>query len=386
MAIMRAAESLRVRLEQMLSPLRGPGVLPEDHHWVETETEQGVTLRIVGPTSTLLIELEGADPTRPCYARTRRFNVYYATLGERASDLSDPERRILDALVTVLKAREGSLPMAPSAPPSQRIMVREIEVERGLVDEGGGAFYVNPYVGCMLACPFCYASHRAHFSRELEGAPVAEWGRWLDVKVGLPSIVASEARALSARGVAGYVRMSPIVTDPYQPLEKRYRVTRGCLEALVGSTLVPVVLTRSASVLEDRALLASLRGVVGMSITTDDDDVRAAFEPGTEPIDGRIATLAALKGAGLTTFAVIQPMLPMDPARLVSLLAPHVEAVRMGPLYEKYRAEEIALRLGRAEVLDPAWERATFETLRAGFERAGVLVNPTTEPWSVFLR
>lgn len=381
MALVRVTDTLRARIAALVEPLRAA---PGGYRLEELETEQGIRLLFgLGDGSAVEIELEAADEARPCYARTGRFNVYLARRSGAGGAMSPAEAALLDHVVHVLRTREGLLP-APSreAYDGKRVLVREIEEERVLfADETPGSYYVNPYVGCMLACPFCYASHRADFSRSLAGLPEAPWGKWVDVKVNAPEVLARELAAHEP----GTVRMSPIVTDPYQPLERRYRVTRRCLEVMQPTAYRPAVLTRSSLVREDLALLARCHEAIGgVSIPTDDEGVIAALEPGTEPVHVRVATLRAMHEAGLTTFAIVQPMLPLDPARLVERVAPWARAVRIGPLFEKQRVRAVYERLGRTEALGEAWERATFAELRERFEKEGVLVNPSFAPWHVF--
>jgi hypothetical protein len=214
------------------------------------EVEQGIALGFRGPRGRLVVELDLLDPARGCYARTRRFNVYYSSVDRLRRDLDADERAVVDAVVTAARVHEGELPSPSSGPPTDparvRVRVREIPVERALVTEAPGVYYLNPYVGCLLACPYCYAMHRADGSRALEGEPVLPWGRWVDVKTDLPSVLAQEI----ATHAPGVVRMSPIVTDPYQPIERRYRITRGCLDAMRGTGFVPMILTRSSMVLD----------------------------------------------------------------------------------------------------------------------------------------
>lgn len=382
----RTAASLRARMGQWLRPLQEGRGLPPGFRLLDWETDQGITLLIAGAARgrRLRVELEHADPSRPCFARTARFNVYYQAAGSPGVGLplSPAERAALEAVVEILRAREGELAMNELAETSPRVRVREVEVDRGLCVDGPGAYYLNPYVGCMLACSFCYAAHRADLSRSLEGLPRADWGKWVDVKVNLPEVVAREVRRLPP----GTVRMSPIITDPYQPVERKYEITRGCIEAMAGTAFVPLLLTRSRLILRDLDVLARCPGAsVGMSVPTDDGAALEAFEPGTEPLEGRLEALRALSAAGLRTFAIVQPMLPLDPARLVDLVAPHARAVRIGPMFEKQRTREIYARLGREDALDEAWERATFEELRARFEARGVAVNPEGRGWE-FLR
>jgi DNA repair photolyase len=382
MPIPRVVESMRHTLGAALDleSLRTTGTLPGGWRLDEVDVEQGITLLLRGPNASLVVELEGRDPSRPCFAATERFNVYYRCLDTAEVGGAETRLAVLEALVALLRRREHRLPLSPPVDvEAGRVIVREVEVDRGLVPEGERAYYLNPYVGCMLACPFCYASHRAHFSRSLEGAATPPWGKWVDVKVNLPSVVAREVRTLDP----GTVRISPIVTDPYQPLERRYRVTRRCLEAMVDTSFVPIVLTRASLVLEDVELLLRCRSLVGISVPTDDDDVRAAFEPSTESIQSRLDTLRALKDAGLRTFAIVQPMLPLEPDFLVDRLAGLVDAVRIGPMFEKARIAPVYARVGREDALEPGWELRTLTALSAGFSARGVAVNPTAGEWSV---
>ncbi len=368
MSVRREHDGLYARIRHWLAPLRVPGALPRGFLVEEIETEQGITLTLGGPEGRIRVELERADPARACFATTALFNVYYDGSG-RDGPLRDVGQ-LVDAVVRVVRANEAELRFDDAG--SARSAVREIEVDRGLVREREGAYYANPYVGCMLGCAFCYAQGRADFSRALDGRASVPWGKWVDVKVNLAEVVAREVKVLPP----GTVRMSPIVTDPYQPIERRYRVTRGVLGALVGSEFSPIVLTRSSLVIEDVPLLASFpRAFLGVSVPTDDDAVRTAFEPNTEPISARLDTLRLARAAGVVTFAVIQPMLPLTPRKLVAALDGLVDAVRMGPLFEKPLALPMFRALGRS-MPSESDERATFEELRALFERRGIRVNP----------
>lgn len=369
MTVRRTRSPLAATIARWMGAL----ALPPGWRLASQEVEQGIALGFRGPRGRLVVELDTLDPSRGCYARTARLNVYYSSVDRLRRDLDADERAVIDRVVEAVRAHEHELPAPPAGPPPDpaRVRVRELAADRALVPEGPGVYYLNPYVGCLLACPYCYAMHRADGSRALEGEPALPWGKWVDVKPDLPAVL---ARELAARA-PGVVRMSPIVTDPYQPIERRYRVTRGCLDAMAGTGFVPMVLTRSTSVLDDLDRLRAFpRALVGMSVPTDDDAVRAAFEPRTEPVGARLEALRALHSAGLRTFAVIQPMLPMDPAALVEALAPWVHAVRIAPMYEKGRSASIYREIGREEAATEAWELRTFEALREGFRARSVPV------------
>ena len=301
---------------------------PAGSQWrvVSHDTEQGLCISLARGARVLLVELEPRDASRPCFARTRRFNVSVRPRFDDG-DLDDAERRLVMGVVGVVGAREGALPViAPRSEPVRGSAVRAVRASRVLVPEGRGQYYLNPYAGCMIGCPYCYVDERADLSRALDGQPRHAWGRWVDVKVDAPEVLRREVRNLPP----GPVRMSPILTDPYQPLERAYRITRGCLEVLLEAGFSPVILTRGARVVEDIDLLSRFaRAAVGMSLPTDDDSVRARFEPGADSVDARVDALARLHGAGLRTFLAVQPMLPMDPARLVARTAPYVHTVRV---------------------------------------------------------
>ena len=339
------------------------------HSW---DAEQGICLTFANPhASYLLLEFEQRNDRLDCYARTTRFNVCVRRQFDDAP-LSDADRMFIDRVIAVVREREGTLPDAERPAATRPTMVREILVDRVLMPEGGKQYYINPYVGCMIACPFCYVIDRADFSRRLEGLPQLPWGRYLDVKVNAAEVLRRETQSIGD----GIVRMSPILTDPYQPAERRYRITRQCLEVLQETELAPVVLTRAPRILDDLALLQRFRrALVGFSIPTDADEYRQIFEPSADPIDERVAALRALHAGGVRTFAVIQPVLPMDPDRLVDLLAPYVRAVRLDKLYLGERVMPLYERHGLQRFATDAYASATIEHLTRGFQARGVRVD-----------
>lgn len=334
------------------------------------DTEQGLCLTLARGDRVLLVELEARDEARDCYARTRRFNVCVRPRFG-GDDLTEAERRLVSGVVATVRQREARLPVLDARPAAPRASaVREVSASRVLIAEGRGQYYLNPYAGCMIGCPYCYVGDRADFSRALESQPSYPWGRWVDVKVDAPEVLRREVRGLPP----GPVRMSPILTDPYQPLERTYRVTRRCLEVLLEAGFSPVILTRGARVAEDVELLARFpRAAVGLSIPTDDDAVRARFEPGADPIEARVEALARCHAAGLRTFVVVQPMLPMDPARLVDLTAPHADVARVDRMHDLDRAG--ALYDGCPEAMTEGFFARTGDALRAGFAARGVTVD-----------
>jgi DNA repair photolyase len=166
---------------------------------------------------------------------------------------------------------------------------------------GGMDYAVNPYLGCSHACAYCYA----RFMRRM-GHPGEAWGSFVDVKVNAVDVLRVEA----AKKPRGRVMLSS-VTDAYQPLEEKYHLTRGCLEVLLEHGYRVDVLTKNVLVLRDIDLFRKFDEVeVGFTITSLDDSVRAAFEPGASQIHARLDALKTLSDEGILTYAFLGPMLP----------------------------------------------------------------------------
>jgi len=98
--------------------------------------------------------------------------------------------------------------------------------------------------------------------------------------------------------------------DPYQPLERKYELTRKCLQILVSHGWPVTIQTKSPLVLRDIDILKSGDNLeVGLSVTTSDDSIRRLFEPNAPPIGDRVRALGELHLAGMRTFAMVAPML-----------------------------------------------------------------------------
>ncbi|MBI3620087.1 radical SAM protein [Candidatus Roizmanbacteria bacterium] len=170
-------------------------------------------------------------------------------------------------------------------------------------------FVINPYVGCRFACKYCYASFMGRFV----GKKVSDWGEYVFAKKNAPELLRKELpRKLTRHGRGKEIFLSS-VTDPYQGLEVKYRLTRGCLEALVdfGFQGTLSILTKSGLVTRDLDVLKKFkRAVVGLTVTSTDDSISRYFEKYAPPVSERLKTLTALNQNGLATYAFIGPLLP----------------------------------------------------------------------------
>jgi DNA repair photolyase len=100
------------------------------------------------------------------------------------------------------------------------------------------------------------------------------------------------------------------VTDPYQPLERKYEITRKILEKLKNTKFFISILTKSSLVLRDINLLKQLNCEVGLTITTLNDNIRKLFEPNASSVEDRISAMKQLKDSGIKTYIFFGPMLP----------------------------------------------------------------------------
>jgi DNA repair photolyase len=132
------------------------------------------------------------------------------------------------------------------------------------------------------------------------------WGDHIEVKTNIPVVLAKELRTKKP-GVVGI----STVTDPYQPLEWSYHLTRQCLEQLVLRDFPAHVQTKSTLVTRDIDLLRRFSdSQVMMSVGTLDDQERRLLEPGTSPISERLAALRKISDAGIRTAVFFGPVYP----------------------------------------------------------------------------
>lgn len=203
---------------------------------------------------------------------------------------------------------------------------------------GQYSYTLNPYRGCAFGCTYCYAKGFTH-----DPALESSWGGWVQAKLNAPELLCREAGRLAGARV-----FMSSATDPYQPAERKHRLSRACLRVMLSMLPGPELITihtRSPYVLDDLDLLQALgeRVQVAMSVTTDDDEIRRIFEPHAPSIPRRLETLRALGDAGIRTRASVAPVLPSDPHRLARLVGEvtgraFVDAVRF-PSQQGYGLE-----------------------------------------------
>ena len=170
------------------------------------------------------------------------------------------------------------------------------------------AWSLNPYTGCVHRCTFCYV--RA-FERRADRPAGDEYGLAIRVKVNIIGVLRME---LARRGWRHEMVMIGAATDPYQPAEGRYRLTRGCLEVLADARTPFSIVTRGPLVVRDVDLLVAaahrVNVEVNVSIPTLDEGVWRRTEPGTAAPGQRLRAVRALVRAGIRTGVGMAPILP----------------------------------------------------------------------------
>ena len=170
------------------------------------------------------------------------------------------------------------------------------------------AWSLNPYMGCAHRCTFCYV--RA-FELRADRPSGDAYGRSIRVKVNVAEVLRAELGRRTWRREAVAIGAA---TDPYQPAEGRYRLTRACLEALRDARNPFHIITRSPMIVRDVDVLAEAASrakiSVSFSIPTLDEEVWRTTEPGTPPPRQRFRAVRCLTDAGIDAGVAVAPVLP----------------------------------------------------------------------------
>ena len=197
-------------------------------------------------------------------------------------------------------------------------------------------YTLNPYSGCSFGCTYCYAAFFSRSAEQRDG-----WGSWITVKRNAVERLAGQLRRKPTLLDGKRIYISS-VTDPYLPAEREYKLTRSILEVMAHgppaadvsvsaqptlfAEAVPepaaaspaqprlVIQTRSPDVVRDVDLFRDIeanggRVRVNMTVTTDDEDVRRAFEPSCPANARRLDAIRAVHKAGVEACVTMTPLL-----------------------------------------------------------------------------
>jgi DNA repair photolyase len=167
---------------------------------------------------------------------------------------------------------------------------------------------LNPYMGCAHRCTFCYV--RA-FEARADRPADDRYGRSIRVKTNVAAVLRRELARPSWRRESVAIGAA---TDPYQPAEGRYRLTRACIVELAAASTPFSLITRGplvwrdVDVLQDASRLVEVS--VNLSVPTLNDYVWRTTEPGTAPPRKRLEVVRRLAGAGIDVSVAMAPILP----------------------------------------------------------------------------
>ena len=217
----------------------------------------------------------------------------------------------------------------PAAPEPRRTAVEYVEepckVALNRVRGMPFGWSLNPYMGCEHRCSFCYV--RA-FERRAERPADDRYGRRIRVKTNVAAVLRAELgrRSWRREGVA-----IGAATDPYQPAEGTYRLTRACLETFADFANPAGIITRGPMIVRDLDVLTTLARrapvTVNFSIPTLDESIWRSTEPGTAHPRQRLRAVERLVAAGIRAGIGLAPILPGLSDR-PDLLADVVRAAR----------------------------------------------------------
>jgi len=181
----------------------------------------------------------------------------------------------------------------------EEIKVRSIIVKSNLPE---GDFVINPYIGCVHGCKYCYARFMKRFTGHTEA-----WGSFVDVKINAPDLIPTNTKKYKDKSIT-----IGSATDPYQPVERRYKLTRQILEKLIPLQPHLVdIMTKSDLVLKDIDLIKQFKNcIIALSLSILDEKIRKELEPLSSPADKRINTLKELHKAKIPTALFISPIFP----------------------------------------------------------------------------
>ncbi|MHA1839572.1 MAG: radical SAM protein [Candidatus Ranarchaeia archaeon] len=203
-------------------------------------------------------------------------------------------------------------PPSPSDPDkdlsTRKIVIKYIPCRNALTPSRltGVSHAINPYVGCLHGCVYCYATYMSkHHSGD------EPWGQFLDIKHNIVQRLRSEIRRLHVPRIGNIHVLLSSVTDLFQPIPSTRIVSAQIIETLIDNRVPFTILTKSADVTDlNKRLAESPAAEVGITITTLDKHQRQILEPYASSSQARLLALEKLSNHGVRTYGFIGPVFP----------------------------------------------------------------------------
>ena len=180
----------------------------------------------------------------------------------------------------------------------KEIKANTIIVKTNLPD---GDFVINPYVGCAHGCKYCYARFMKRFTGHTE-----PWGSFVDIKINAPDLIPKDTNKYRGKSIT-----ISSVTDPYQPIEGKYKLTRKILERLIPLQPHLDLITKSDLVVRDIDLFKQFKKcMVTLSFSITDEKLRRQMELLLSTVEQKINALKELHNSKIPTALFISPIFP----------------------------------------------------------------------------
>lgn len=201
----------------------------------------------------------------------------------------------------------------------------------------GVDYSMNPYTGCEHGCTYCYATFMKEYSNHSE-----DWGDFVDVKINAREVLENDLM----KRKKGSILLSS-VTDAYQRIEEKYRITREILKRLANTAFSINILTKSDLVKRDLDVIKKFhpdRIYVGFTINFLEDVDRKAWEPKSSRITDRLNALKSISEEGINTYIHVGPYLTgiTDIWGIANEIEEHADEIQI---------ENMNLNQGRGEIM-----------------------------------
>jgi DNA repair photolyase len=269
----------------------------------------------------------------------------------------------------------------------RKIRILELKTNHALSKSGLPEldYALNPYLGCLHACIYCFA---IDFTSEREARE--NWGSVVAVKTNLLETLRKEIIG-KRRGIVGV----STITDPYQAIEGKYRLTRESIRMLTENGFRVSVQTKSPLVTRDKDIFANHRKIVdvGMTVTSLDPKMWTLIEPGSPPPISRVRALKILGSENISTWIFLGPVMKGLNDSRKSLEEVISAAAESGSriIFDRFEMYNGASRLIQKAGLDlnplsdassmSLWWESTRHTIESLCESGGVTCTYQPDEW-----
>lgn len=183
------------------------------------------------------------------------------------------------------------------------LKIREIEAKSIITKSRlpDSNFVINPYIGCIHGCIYCYARFMKRFTGHNE-----PWGQFVDIKINGADLILKGSGKYKDKSIT-----IGSVTDPYQSIERKYGITRKILEKLIPLQPSLCIITKSDLITRDVDLIKQFKDcIVAISLSTSNEKVRRNLEPAAPLLDKRLNAQKELHKEGIKIALFISPIFP----------------------------------------------------------------------------